>query len=153
MARRIGALPDVTGTVPKALPPAAATPALTVAAEVQPAPAGDTAEARLSRIRVLVAGRRGPGWCRRPVGDHHRSERGAGARVRRPGVGGGPGGLARAGLMLALTGGTRIYLCRAPTDLWKSFDGLSGLVLTQFGDVPRQRLRRESSDFARQATP
>jgi len=37
--------------------------------------------------------------------------------------------------MLALTGGTRIYLYRAPTDLRKSFDGLSGLVLTQFGDV------------------
>lgn len=36
--------------------------------------------------------------------------------------------------MLALTGTPRIFLYRSPTDLRKSFDGLSGLVRQHFGE-------------------
>lgn len=36
--------------------------------------------------------------------------------------------------MLALTGTPRIFLYRTPTDLRKSFDGLSGLVRPHFGE-------------------
>ena len=36
--------------------------------------------------------------------------------------------------MLALTGAPRIFLYRGPTDLRKSFDGLSGLVRPHFGE-------------------
>ena len=35
--------------------------------------------------------------------------------------------------MLSLPSQARVYLCVAPTDLRKSFDGLSGLVQTVFG--------------------
>ena len=36
--------------------------------------------------------------------------------------------------VLALTGTPRIFLYRSPTDLRKSFDGLSGLVRQHFGE-------------------
>lgn len=38
--------------------------------------------------------------------------------------------------MIALPGGGRILLRRAPTDMRKSFDGLSGLVRSELGQDP-----------------
>ena len=38
--------------------------------------------------------------------------------------------------MLALTAATRIYFYRAPCDMRKSFDGLCGLIRSEFGADP-----------------
>jgi len=38
--------------------------------------------------------------------------------------------------MMAVPAGVSLYLCTAPTDMRKSFDGLSGIVRNEFGREP-----------------